>query len=127
MPTALRDDIPETTTVWRDHVIMWSKDVARSIDYLESRSDIAKGKIGHIGLSTDRTPLILAVEPRISLAVIYCGGFARQQSFPEVDPVNFAPRVKVPVLMLNGRYDYLLPNRKLAGADVCASRNAGGT
>ncbi|MEO6235674.1 MAG: protein kinase [Vicinamibacterales bacterium] len=105
----VKDDIPNTTTVWRDHVIMWSKDVARSIDYLASRSDIAKGKIGHIALSADRTPLILAVEPRISLAVIYCGGFARQESLPEVDPVNFAPLVKVPVLMLNGRYDYFYP------------------
>ncbi len=105
----LKADIPDTTTVWRDHVIMWSKDMARSIDYLESRSDIAKGNIGHIALSTDRTPLILALEPRISLAVIYCGGFDQRQSLPEVDPVNFAPRVKVPVLMLNGRYDYYYP------------------
>jgi dienelactone hydrolase len=105
----LTADIPDMTTGWRDHVIMWSKDLARSIDYLESRSDIAKGKIGHIALSTDRTPLMLAVEPRISLAVIYCGGFDQRESLPEVDPVNFAPRVKVPVLMLNGRYDYYYP------------------
>ena len=105
----VKDDIPDMTTVWRDHVIMWSKDVARSIDYLESRADIAKGRIGHIALSSDRAPLTLAVEPRISLGVIYCGGFARQQSLPEVDPVNFAPLVKVPVLMLNGRYDYFYP------------------
>jgi hypothetical protein len=105
----LKADIPDTTTVWRDHVIMWSKDMGRSIDYLESRADIAKGKIGHIALSSDCTPLTLAVEPRISLAVIYCGGFARQESLPEVDPLNFAPLVKVPVLMLNGRYDYYYP------------------
>ena len=105
----LKDDFPNTTTVWRDHVIMWAKDIGRSIDYLQSRADIAKGKIGHIALSADRTPLMLAVEPRISLAVIYCGGFAQQQSLPEVDPVNFAPLVKVPVLMLNGRYDYFYP------------------
>jgi eukaryotic-like serine/threonine-protein kinase len=88
---------------------MWSKETGRSIDYLESRADIARGKIGHIALSSDRTPLTLAVEPRISLAVIYCGGFARQESLPEVDPLNFAPLVKVPVLMLNGRYDYYYP------------------
>ena len=25
---------------------------------------------------------------------------------PEADPMNFAPRVKVPMLMLNGRYDF---------------------
>ena len=28
---------------------------------------------------------------------------------PELDPINFAPRVRVPVLMLNGRYDFGLP------------------
>jgi len=26
-----------------------------------------------------------------------------------VDQINFAPRVKVPVLMLNGRYDFFYP------------------
>ena len=108
-------------------MIMWAKDVARSIDYLQSRPDIAKGKIGHIALSADRTPLILAVEPRISLAVIYCGGFARQQSLPEVDPVNFAPRVKVPVLMLNGRYDYFYPTATSQEPHVQSSRHAGRT
>ena len=33
-------------------------------------------------------------------AAIYCGGFARQESLPEVDPLNFAPHVKVPVLTI---------------------------
>jgi pimeloyl-ACP methyl ester carboxylesterase len=28
---------------------------------------------------------------------------------PEIDPVNFAPRLRLPVLMLSGRYDFLLP------------------
>jgi hypothetical protein len=48
---------------------------------------------------------VLGGVPRNLCAVIYCGGFARQESLPEVDPLNFAPLVKVPVLMLNGRYD----------------------
>ncbi len=30
-------------------------------------------------------------------------------SLPEADPLHFAPRVRVPVLMLNGRHDYLYP------------------
>jgi eukaryotic-like serine/threonine-protein kinase len=37
------------------------------------------------------------------------GGFYLQPSLPEADAVNFAPRVKTPVLMLNGRYDYFFP------------------
>jgi pimeloyl-ACP methyl ester carboxylesterase len=28
---------------------------------------------------------------------------------PEIDPVNFLPRVHVPVLMLNGKYDSTFP------------------
>ena len=92
-------------------MIMWAKDVGRSVDHLESRSDVAKQKIGYMGVSwgAEIAPLFLAVEPRISLAVLYVGGFNRQPSLPEADPVNFAPRVTVPVLMLNGLYDFFYP------------------
>ena len=110
-------------------MIMWAKDVARSIDYLQGRPDIAKDKIGYIGLSWGGmvAPIVLAVEPRFSLAVIYCGGFALQPSLPEADPVNFAPHVKVPVLMLNGRYDYFFPTATSQEPHVQSSRHAGRT
>jgi len=92
-------------------MVMWAKDVGRSVDYLESRADIAKDKIGYLGYSwgAEVAPLVLAVEPRISLGVICLGAFSLQPSLPEADPVNFAPRVKVPVLMLNGRFDFFSP------------------
>ena len=101
---AVTSDLPNMTAACRDHMIMWSKDVGRSVDYLESRSDIAKGRIGFIGLSSGATlaPVFLAMEPRISLGVLHMGGFYLQPSLPEADTVNFAPRVKVPVLMPNG-------------------------
>ena len=54
-------------------------------------------------------PLFLAVEPRFSLALLNVGGFYLQAALPEADPVNFAPRVKIPVLMLNGRFDFFFP------------------
>jgi dienelactone hydrolase len=99
------------TVGFRDHMVMWAKDVRRSVDYLQSRSDIAGDKIGFIGLSTGAVlaPVFLAVEPRISLGVIYMGGLPLQPSLPEADAVNFAPRVKAKVLMLNGRFDYYFP------------------
>ena len=28
---------------------------------------------------------------------------------PEDDPINFAPNIKIPVLMINGRYDFGIP------------------
>jgi dienelactone hydrolase len=105
------DETPNMTVGFRDHMVMWAKDVRRSVDYLHSRSDIAKDKIGFIGLSTGAVlaPVFLAVEPRISLGVIYMGGLPLQPSLPEADAVNFAPRVKAKVLMLNGRFDYYFP------------------
>ena len=71
----LKSDIPNMTAGFRDHMIMWSKDVGRSVDYLESRPDIAKDKIGYIGLSSgaELAPVFLAIEPRISLGVILHG------------------------------------------------------
>ncbi len=107
----LKDMTPNMTTSYRDHMIMWAKDVGRSVDYLESRADIAKDRIGYIGYSwgAEVAPLILAVEPRFSLGLICLGAFNLQPSLPEADPLNFAPRVKVPVLMLNGRFDFFGP------------------
>jgi pimeloyl-ACP methyl ester carboxylesterase len=37
------------------------------------------------------------------------GGLEYQPTLPEVDPFNFAPHVKMPVLMVNGRYDFFFP------------------
>jgi eukaryotic-like serine/threonine-protein kinase len=108
---AVTSDSPNLSAAYRDHMVMWSKDVGRSVDYLESRPDIAKDKIGFIGLSTGASlaPVFLAIEPRISLGVIYMGGFYLQPSLPEADTVHFAPRVTAPVLMINGVYDHFYP------------------
>ncbi len=37
------------------------------------------------------------------------GGALLVPVLPEADESVFAPRVRVPVLMLNGRYDYIFP------------------
>ena len=50
-----------------------------------------------------------AIEPRIKFCVFALGGFEFQHSLPEVEPINFVSRVKQPVLMLNGRYDFFFP------------------
>ena len=107
----LLSDRPNMTSWFRDHVIQWQKDVARSIDYLEGRRDIDTGRIGYLGYSWGSTmaPMVLALEERLKVAVLVVGGFWQQKGPPEVEQINFAPRVKVPVLMLNGRYDFVFP------------------
>jgi dienelactone hydrolase len=108
---AITSDYPSKTALWRDHMIIWSKEVSRSVDYLESRPDIAKDKIAYAGFSwgAGMAPLFLALESRFKAAVLIVGGFYLQEAFPEADPVNFASRVKLPVLMLNGRFDFFFP------------------
>jgi pimeloyl-ACP methyl ester carboxylesterase len=54
--------------------------------------------------------LILALEPRLKTGVLVSGGFSTGTTQPEVDPFNFARKVRVPVLMVNGRYDFVMPS-----------------
>ena len=107
----VRSDYPNETAAWRDHVIMWGKDLRRSIDYLETRDDIARDRVAFVGFSWGAVmgAHLLALEPRMKAAVLWVGGFYLQKALPEADTINFASRVKIPVLMLNGRYDFFYP------------------
>jgi tRNA A-37 threonylcarbamoyl transferase component Bud32 len=94
----------------RDRLLQWSKDVQRSIDYLETRPEIDTKKLAFYGISYSAgiSPTLLAPESRFKTAVLVSGG-AWPATAAEVDPWNYAPRVKVPVLMLNGRDDFVFP------------------
>ncbi len=103
-----------TAISWRDHGIMWSKDFSRSVDYLESRPEVDADRLAYMGSSWGghQGVNILALEKRIKTGMLLNGGllpYEELKSVPEADHINFAPRVTVPVLMLNGRYDYLFP------------------
>jgi pimeloyl-ACP methyl ester carboxylesterase len=43
------------------------------------------------------------------LALLSGGLESEIETPPESDQVNFAPRVHAPLLMVNGRYDFILP------------------
>jgi eukaryotic-like serine/threonine-protein kinase len=107
----LEYDDPDETARYRDHVIYWEKDLGRTIDYLETRNDLNLDKLAYYGLSTGAYlgNIFPAVESRIKVAVLLAGGFDFAKKQPEVDEINFAPRVKVPTLMVNGRYDNFFP------------------
>lgn len=94
---------------WRDLVIQWSKDLGRSIDYLETRKDIVSSRLAFFGISMGSSPTLLAHERRLKAAVLLGAGFPPSKDLPEIDAINFAPRTTVPVLMLNGRLDFELP------------------
>lgn len=95
---------------WRERGLKWSMDLGRSIDYLETRSDIDTTKLAFYGVSMGAAhgARLVAVDARFKTAVLASGGLY-DDAPPEVDAYNFAPRVHVPVLMLNGRDDFMYP------------------
>ncbi len=104
-------DEPGSAT-YRDIQIKWIQDVSRTLDYLETRSDIDSNTFGYYGFSFGAlvAPIMLVVDERISSSVLNVGGFWDWTFWmPEIDPFNFAPRVRAPVLMLNGEYDAVFP------------------
>jgi len=90
---------------------MWVKDFMRSIDYLETRSDIDCSKLAYYGVSWGGAmgAILPAIETRLKAVVLHVAGLSSQRSLPEVDALNYVSRVKAPVLMLNGLYDHFFP------------------
>jgi eukaryotic-like serine/threonine-protein kinase len=108
---SLATDKQDSTTFYRDHVIMWAKDLRRAIDYAETRSELATDHLAYYGVSWGGAlgGLMPAVEPRIKVSVLIVAGLGFERARPEVDPFNFLPRITIPTLMLNGRYDFFFP------------------
>jgi eukaryotic-like serine/threonine-protein kinase len=91
----------------RELRIAWTRDARRALDYLETRSDIDADRLAFYGVSAggDAGVLVTALEPRLRASVLQATGIWTDWD-PEFDLVNFAPRVRIPTLMLNGRYDF---------------------
>lgn len=107
----LRSDIQDTSNTYRDHVIAWSKDLGRALDYAATRPEVNAHAMGYFGISwgAAMAPIMVALEPRIRAVALIVGGLAMQQTQPMVDPFNFLPRVTAPTLMVNAKYDSFFP------------------
>ena len=73
-----------------------------------NRPDILPNRIAYATSAGSTLILTTALEPRFQAAVLLDAGLPYVVS-PEFDVLNFAPRVKLPVLMFNGRYDFTFP------------------
>lgn len=107
---------PTTPQLRRDTMVAWYRDLARCLDYLQTRPDIDEDKLGYHGLSGGAGfgVIFMAMETRFKAAALLSGGlywvdYVPAYYAPERDFVHFAPRVRTPVLMQNGKYDFLMP------------------
>ena len=85
------------------------KDLGRSLDYLQTRDDIDNDRLAYLGVSMGTAEGVIyttLVQDRLRTVVFLDGGFFLGRALPGRDQVDFAPRLKKPVLMVNGRYDF---------------------
>ena len=64
-------------------MILWSKDLGRTLDYLETRTDIDSTKMAYHGFSFGGAvaSVLLSVEKRFQAAILSSGGFWMRYDF----------------------------------------------
>ncbi len=96
---------------FRQRMRDWRIEIGQLFDYLATRSDVQADRIAYSGVSFGSSVFlpVLTMEPRFKAAVLQLAGLSYRDMLPEVDAVNFVPRLTIPVLMLEARYDHLFP------------------
>lgn len=101
---------PEARTAeFRDKIVNWITDLRRGLDYLETRSDVDHDRLAFVGQSSGaRTGITLAaIESRYRSVFFQGAGVGRGELtwVKGTSPIDFAPHIKGPTMMLQGRYD----------------------
>lgn len=107
---SMQTELPAGPNQMRDMLAMWSKDLARTLDYLGERGDIDADRIAYYGFSAGAVygPIFTAIEGRFAASVLLGGGAIGV--FPaDMSLAAFAPRSTVPTLMINGVDDFIMP------------------
>jgi dienelactone hydrolase len=104
------EGLPASPSVrFRDLMVRHATEIRLAMDWVETRPEIRGGPLGYVGLSWgagSRLPLA-AVDDRFRAVVLLGGGIDErmQPTLPEASNINFAPYIRAPKLLLNGRHD----------------------
>jgi dienelactone hydrolase len=110
------------TVAGRESLIQTSKDLGRTIDYLVTRTDIDSKRLAYLGVSRGAAlgVIFTGVEDRLKAVIFLDGGFFYENPLPGANQADFAPRIKAPVLMISGKFDWIFLGKdallKLIGA-----------
>lgn len=105
---------PEPASVeFRRQMTNWITDLRRGADYLETRDDLDKNKLGFLGISNGANLglVLTAIETRYKSLGFVSAGLERafRQRIAETNPINFASEIRTRKLFINGRYDETFP------------------
>ncbi len=97
----------------RAEVVRNATDLSRGLNYLATRSDVDLSRLSYFGYSAGAAEGLIyaAVERRYRALVLLAGGLSPHNTkwIAEASPAHFISHIKVPKLMLNGRYDEVHP------------------
>ena len=101
-----------STAEYRDKIVNWITDLRRGLDYIETRNDIDSKKIAFFGPSSGASVglILAAVDRRYASVYLVASGIRNPNTrfIAEANFINFAPHIRGPILMLQGRYDEIL-------------------
>ena len=106
--TSILEQLRNTPLKFRDNSIRVCKDVSRTVDYLVTRPDVHKERIVFYGISWGGLlgNANVVTNQRIAAMVLVGAGYSEGlKDLPAINPYQFAPHVKVPVIMINGTAD----------------------
>jgi len=100
---------------WHAANLTRRNETGRVIDYLQGSDEFDGERVGLLAASFGASflsPHVLAVEPRIKSAVLMSATLVgvNPEVVPDrINPNTYWPRVRTPILVLNGRYDVTKP------------------
>ena len=104
-------DPPAPNSVrFRDLMVLHATELRRGLDYLATRPDVDMKRLAYVAVSwgAGSRLALAAVDDRFRTVVLIGGGIDERVSattLPEASAINFAPYIKPPKLLLNGRDD----------------------
>jgi eukaryotic-like serine/threonine-protein kinase len=102
--------VPPTNSVaFRDLMVLHATELRLGLDYLETRDEIDRTRLVYAGSSWGAGSRLVfaAVDPRFRAAILIGAGIDERvhPTLPEASNINFAPYIRGPKLMVNGRED----------------------
>lgn len=109
---------PTNSVAFRDQMVLHATELRLALDYLETRDDIDTNAIAYVGTSWGAGSRLLfaATDDRFRAVVLVGAGIDERvhPTLPEASNINFAPYIRVPKLIVNGREDEEHPWRSRA-------------
>ena len=97
-----------------DRIRKWVQETHQVINYLNETDKAGKNQIAFLGVSYGaiNTMPILALTEQLKGAILMSGNLPNFYESSFADAMNYLPRIDMPVLMLNGKYDTIVSSEE---------------